>query len=91
MTQGQLHHQSHPSTVTAHKAGSLEHIAQPAGLSACSRVSLPGGSVDLSPFQVSWCPYRASQQPLQLNWEGWGLVYLVSFGDLLKLLSCLLP
>lgn len=38
--------------VTAHKAGSLERIAQSAGSSAGWRVSLPGASLGLNSFHI---------------------------------------
>ena len=62
-----------PAWVTAHKAGNLEHTAQPAGSSTGWRVSFPGASVGLSLFQAAQaglCFFQAaglvSESSLQL-------------------------
>lgn len=49
--------------MTAHKTGTLEHIAQSAGSSAGWRVSLPAASLGLNHFHIVGL---ASESSLQL-------------------------
>lgn len=53
MTERQLHHHQSPAWMTAHKAGNLEHTAQPVGSPIGWRVYFPGGSVGLNLFQAA--------------------------------------
>ena len=48
--------------MTAHKAGDLEHIAQPAGSSAGWTVSFPGAKVALNFSQAAWLVSASSRQ-----------------------------
>ena len=70
--------------VRAHKDGSLEHTAQPAGSSTVCKASLPGRSA------TQGCV----SQPSILLIKAWGwksLAHLFGFKNFLKLLSCFLP
>jgi hypothetical protein len=79
MTQRQLHHRSPaPARMTAHKAGNLEHTAQPAGHSTGWRVALPGPLlvsasskvaqlVSASSRQLVWSQSLGSLSPLKVS------------------------